>query len=215
MERSTKRIVAIVLVIAIAGAGIGVGIWYFTLPEAAVNPYTYPGLTEKPPLSQTIKIGILDDMAQTGIFSYYGAVLSASQINGGGGIDINGTTYYIGLVNEDTKEASYDNDAAVAAAIKMVEYAPHAVLGGFRSETFQIYIQRIMEADIPFMITGSATTEFLQEWVGNPVTHEFYQWLFRCMPINSHHLGEHLSYLLTESIVPNITQHQGFNVDNV
>jgi hypothetical protein len=34
------------------------------------------------------------------------------------------------------------------------------------------------------------------------------------MPINSDHLGEHLGYILTNYIIPNITDHQGFDVDN-
>jgi len=215
MERTTKRIIAIIAILAVAGAGIGIGVWVVTLPPAASNPFEYPGLDTKPPLSRTIKIGVLDDMSQTGIFSSVGAKISAGAINAGGGIDIDGETYYIGIVTEDTKEASYDNDAAIAAAIKMVGYSPHAVLGGFRSETFEVYIPRVMEADIPFMITGSATTEFCQDWLGNPATREFNKWLFRCMPLNSEHLGEHLSYLLVNEIIPNITAYQGFPVDDV
>ncbi|TFF94420.1 MAG: hypothetical protein EU543_01345 [Promethearchaeota archaeon] len=213
MERNTKRIIAIIAILAVAGAGIGVGVWFVMQPEE--NPYTYPGLDGQKPLSQTIKIGVLDDMSQTGIFSYHGAILSAMQINLGGGIDINGTTYWIGLVSEDTKEASYDNDAANAAALKMIEHKPHAILGGFRSETFEVYIQRIMDADIPYMVTGCATTRFLQEWLGNTATRDYYKWLFRCMPLNSQHLGEHLSYLLIEEIIPRIEAHQNRSVDNM
>ncbi|TFF89858.1 MAG: hypothetical protein EU548_05985 [Promethearchaeota archaeon] len=213
MERNVKRIIAIIAILAVAGAGIGVGVWFVLQPEP--NPYDYPGLDGQKPLDQTIKIGVLDDMSATGIFSYYGAYLSAAQINALGGIDIGGTAYYIGLVSEDTKEASYDNDAAIAAAETMISYKPHAILGGFRSETFQVYIQRVMEADIPYMVTGCATTEFLQDWLGTNATREYYQWLFRCMPLNSQHLGEHLSYLLTEQVIPNITTYQGAPVDNV
>ncbi len=215
MEQMTKRILAIVL-IAVIGTGIGVGAWFFlATPTGVVNPYEYPGLgDEQMPLDQTIKIGVLDDMAQTGVYSWRGAWMAARDINLAGGIDINGTTYYIGLVGEDTKEAAYDNEAAVAAAIRMVGYDPDVCLGGFRSETFEIYISRIMEADIPFMITGTASPKFCQEWLGNPLTRDFYKWLFRCMPINSDHLGEHLGYLLTEYIVDNVTAHQGFPVDN-
>jgi hypothetical protein len=35
------------------------------------------------------------------------------------------------------------------------------------------------------------------------------------MPINSDHLGEQLGYILENFIIPNITEHQGFNVDKV
>jgi hypothetical protein len=215
MEQMTKRILAIVL-IAVIGTGIGVGAWFFlATPAAAANPYEYPGLgDQKMPLDHTIKIGVLDDMSQTGVYSWRGAWMAARDINLAGGIDINGTTYFVGIVKEDTKEAAYDNEAAVAAAIKMVGYKPDACLGGFRSETFEIYISRIMEADIPFMITGTASPKFCQEWLGNPLTRDFYKWLFRCMPINSDHLGEQTGYLLKEYIVPNITEHQGFHVDN-
>ncbi|TFF97236.1 MAG: hypothetical protein EU547_04850, partial [Promethearchaeota archaeon] len=215
MNRTTQRIIALVAIAAVAGVGIGVGVWYVTLPSSTTNPYTYPGLDSKPSLSRTIKIGVLDDMAQTGIFSYAGATLSAAEINAGGGVTIDGNTYYVGLVKEDTREASYDNDKAIAAAEKMKTYNPHAILGGFRSETFEIYITRIMDADIPFMITGSATTDFCQDWLGNPATRDFYKWLFRCMPLNSQHLGEHLSYLLKEEIIDAIGDHQGSHADNV
>lgn len=215
MEKNAKRIIAIVIVaVIIAGGSIGAFV-FLTAPEATVNPYTYPGLDEKKPLSRTIKVGVLDDMASTGIFSTAGAQMAATAINLGGGIDIGGTDYFVGIVSEDTKEASYDNDAAIAAAIKMISYSPHYIMGGFRSETFQVYVQRVMEADIPFMITGSATPEFCQEWLGNPTTREFYQWLFRCMPPNSDRLGENLIYLLESTVIPAIEAHQGAPVDNV
>jgi ABC-type branched-subunit amino acid transport system substrate-binding protein len=212
MEQMTKRILAIVL-IAIIGTGIGIGAWFF-LATPAVNPYEYPGIDgAKPPLSQTLKIGVLDDMAFTGAYSWGGAWIAAEAINEGGGVDIGGDTYYIGLVREDTKEASYDYDAATAAAVRMVDHDPHAILGGFRSEVFSTYIDRIMVEKIPFMITGAATTEFCQTWVKD--SYPFYKYLFRCMPINSDHLGEHLGHLLPTYIIPNITEHQGFQVDKV
>ena len=66
--------------------------------------------------------------------------MAATAINLAGGIDIGGTDYFIGIVIEDTKEAFYDNDAAIAAAIKMISYDPDYCIGGFRSETFQVYI---------------------------------------------------------------------------
>jgi len=216
METGKKRILAILLIVVI-GTGIGVGVWFFlSAPEEALNPYEYPGLgDEKKPLSRTIKVGVLDDMAATGIFSSIGAKMAATAVNLGGGIDIGGTAYFIGIVIEDTKEASYDNDAAIAAAIKMISYEPDFCIGGFRSETFQVYIQRIMEADIPFMITGTATPDFCQEWLGNPATRDYYQWLFRCMPPNSDRLGENLNYLLESSVIPEIITHMGAPVDNV
>ncbi len=213
MEQLTKRIIAIVL-IAVIGTGIGVGAWFFLgQPGGPSNPYEYPGLDEQMPLSQTLKIGVLDDMAFTGAYSWGGAWVAAKEINDAGGVNISGTTYYIGLVREDTKEASYDYDAATGAAIRMIEHEPHAILGGFRSEVFSTYIDRIMVEKIPFMITGAATTEFCQQWVKD--SYPFYKYLFRSMPINSDHLGEHLGHLLPNYIIPNITEHQGFPVDKV
>ncbi|GAH32966.1 unnamed protein product, partial [marine sediment metagenome] len=102
MNKSTTRILAIVIIVVV-GVGIGVGAWWFlSAPEAATNPYEYPGFgTEKKPLSQTIKVGVLDDMASTGIFSSIGAKMAATAINLAGGIDIGGTDYFIGIVVED------------------------------------------------------------------------------------------------------------------
>jgi len=211
MERNTKRIIAIIAVLAVAGTGIGVGVWYVLQPEA--NPYEYPGLTGQKPLDQTIKIGVLDGMEFTGAYSWGGAYVAAEAINEGGGVEIGGKTYWVGLVREDTKESLYEYDTATAATIRMIEHKPHAILGGFRSEVFSTYIDRVMTAKIPFMITGAATTEFCQEWVRD--AYPFYKYLFRDMPINSDHLGEHLGHLLPNYIIPEIEDHQGKPVDSV
>ena len=138
MEKTTKRIIAIAIIVTIASAGIGAGVWWILLPEEEkeqlTNPYEYPGLASKPPLAQTLKIGLLDGMGFTGAYSWGGAWIAAKDINELGGVDIGGTTYYIGLIREDTNEHAYDYDTATAAAIKMVEHNPHAILGGFRSD---------------------------------------------------------------------------------
>jgi ABC-type branched-subunit amino acid transport system substrate-binding protein len=215
MERQTKRIIAIVAILAVAGAGTGVGIWFILQPPP--NPYDYPGysLEGKPSLDSTIKIGILDDMSQYGPKTLAGATLAAKKINENGGVSIGGKTYWVGLVSEDTAETALDFDKAKLAVATMIDHEPHAVLGGFRSEVFESYVQDIIAADIPFMITGSATTDFCQDWVNN--TYEQYKWLFRCMPLNSHRLGVHLGYLLTETggLIDLISAHQGFHVDHV
>ena len=212
MERTTQRIVAIVIIAAI-GVGATVGaVWYLNLPESVTNPYEYPGLDSKPSLSRTIKIGVLDDMSQTGPYSLGGAMLAAYDINTAGGVDIGGETYYIGITYEDTQETSLDLAVARAAVEKMIDKDPDACIGGFRSEIFQTYIPTIMIEKIPFIITGSATPDFCQDWVKNLPA---YKYLFRCMPPNSDRLGVDLGYLLTEVLIPNITDYINHEVYNV
>ncbi|MFX0040314.1 MAG: hypothetical protein ACFFCY_15510 [Promethearchaeota archaeon] len=214
MEQLTKRILAIVI-IAVIGTGIGIGAWYFLAgPETAINPYIYPGFEpEQKPLSQTLKLGLLDDMSWSGLGAWQGAYIAARRINLAGGIDIGGTTYYIGLVVEDTKEAAYDFDSAKAAANTMLGHRPHACFGGFRSEVFGVYQDIIMTGETPFLITGTATEDWCKLRVGSD--YDFYKYTFRVMPLNDGRMGTIIGNFLSSKIMPNITTHIGYPVNNV
>jgi len=216
MKSTTKRIVAIALV-AVIGIGIGVGVWYFLLtPEGGVttNPYTYPGLEpEKKPLDRTIKLGLLDDMSWSGAGCWQGAYIAARRINEAGGVTIGGNTYWVGLVVEDTKEAAYDFDTATAAAHTMVGHNPNAVMGGFRSEVFGVYHDIVMAAELPFLITGTATEDWCKVRVGN--FYDFYKYTFRLGPLNNKRMGVIIGNLLNSRIIANVSNHVGYPVQNI
>jgi len=204
MEQLTKRILAIVI-IAVIGTGIGIGAWYFLAlpPGEGENPYEYPGYagTGKPPLANTIKVGLLDHTAVYGQLTYVGMSMSANEINAAGGVDVGGATYYIGLTVEDTKEAFYMYDEAIAAVLRMIEKDPDVVIGGFRSEIAETYIPYLMSAGIPFIGTGCATTEFCTVNVATDI----WPYFFRIMPQSSENLGLAFIDWLDKFLFPNMT----------
>jgi len=214
MEQLTKRILAIVL-IAVIGTGIGIGAWFLiAAPEAATNPYIYPGLEpEQKPLSQTLKIGLLDDMSWSGLGAWQGGYIAARRINLAGGVDIGGKTYFIGLVVEDTKEAAYDFEAAKTAANTMLGHKPHAIFGGFRSEVFSVYQDIIMGGKTPLLITGTATEDWCKLRVGS--YYDFYKYTFRVMPLNDGRMGTIIGNFLETRIIPNISAYISYPVKNV
>ena len=217
MRSTTKRIIAIALVAVIA-TGIGVGAWYFLLPTGGgvtgPNPYTYPGLgTEKKPLDRTIKFGLLDDMSWSGAGAWQGAWIAARRINEAGGVTIGGNTHWVGLVVEDTKEAAYDFDTATAAAHTMVGHMPNAVFGGFRSEVFGVYHDIVMAAELPFLITGTATEDWCKIRVGN--FYEFYKYTFRLGPLNNKRMGVIIGNYLNSRVIGNISDYISYPVQNI
>ena len=203
MERNIKRIIVVVALIAVIGGGIGIGAFILLQPPGeGENVYEYPGLTgTKPSLSRTVKIGLLDDMTYAyGGLTWAGMKLAAGTINAMGGVDIGGTTYYIGVTFEDTKEAAYLYSTAYAAALRMIEKDPDVIIGGFRSEVLETYVPVIMASNIPFIGTGSATTDFC--WVN--VKNGIWPYFFRTMPQNSFWLGNATTHLVTNVIIPDM-----------
>ncbi len=203
MERNAKRIIVVVVLIAVIGGGIGIGAFILLQPAGeGENAYEYPGLTgDKPSLANTVKIGLLDDMTYAyGGLTWIGMKLAAGAINAMGGVDIGGTTYYIGVTFEDTKEAAYLYSTAYAAALRMIEKEPDVIIGGFRSEVLETYVPVIMAANIPFIGTGSATTDFC--WLN--VKNGIWPYFFRTMPQNSFWLGNATTHLVTNVIIPDM-----------
>jgi len=210
MERKTQRIIAVAVVAIIAvGSITGVSIWLLLPP---VNVYEYPGLDEQKPLDSTIKVGILDDMSFTGEGCYQAAWIAAKRINEAGGVDIGGKKYFVGLVVEDTKELAGTTDEANSAAYKMVGHAPHFILGGFRTERVSSYQDILMQAHIPFIITGTASQKFCLERVGSS---DFYKYTFRVMPTNNKIQGEIMGRYVANQLIQNITTYEGYPVGNI
>ena len=165
------------------------------ISDVMVGNYTIPGISVAIPLSQVIKIGILNDMDDiSGISSWNGAYLAAKETNEGGGVLINSTTYYIGLVAEDTDEADPNLvvSKGVAAAETMVNYHdPHYIIGGFRTEALLAYQEVIMDAKIPFISTGASTDIFCENVRDN---YARYKYFFRILPLNSTSSAAELLY---------------------
>jgi ABC-type branched-subunit amino acid transport system substrate-binding protein len=203
MERNVKSIIIVVVLIAVIGGGIGIGAFILLQPAGeGENVYEYPGLTgDKPLLANTIKIGLMDDMTYAyGALTAAGMKLAAGMVNAMGGVDIGGTTYYIGVTIEDTKEAAYLYEAAYAAALRMIAKDPDVIIGGFRSEVVETYVPVIMAANIPFIDTGAATTDFCSVNVKNNI----WPYFFRIMPQNSFWLGNATNHLVQNVIIPDM-----------
>jgi branched-chain amino acid transport system substrate-binding protein len=154
-----------------------------------------------PPAGNVIRIGLLDDLNDiTGQHAEEGAKLAIKEINAAGGVMINDTAYTLKLASEDTKEAEgvFDLSNGITAAEKLLStFDPHVVLGGYRTEMLTAYIETIMDAKIPFMISGSATDNFTQNVLDN---YDKYKYTFRCMPPNSTEMGTETIYALVVQI---------------
>ena len=163
-----------------------------------VGNYTVPGISSPISINEVLKIGILCDMNHiSGEHAWKGALLAAKEINEAGGILINFTTYYVGLVAEDTEEMDlYLNlSKSIQAAERMINYQnPHFVMGGSREEAVVIYQEIIMDAQIPFLGIGVAADVLCANVKNN---YARYKYFFRIMPINSTSLAmEFISYIL-------------------
>jgi len=205
MEALTKRILAIVLV-AVVGVGIGLTVWIF------VSPYTWgskdcPGAPSGIPANRIIKIGVCGDTERiTGEGTLNGAWMAAHEINSAGGITVNGETYYIGLVSENTDEANpvFDSAVAVSAAQRLINYYQiDHVIGGFRSEAMAAYRDLFMEKAIIFINTGAAPSSWCQSVLDN---YSIYKYFFQPNPINTTALaGELIQLIMTTALVLNAT----------
>ncbi|MFX1420123.1 MAG: ABC transporter substrate-binding protein [Promethearchaeota archaeon] len=154
------------------------------LSDIYSGSYFVPGTSESISFDQILKIGLLDDMNHvSGDHAWKGAILAAREINEGGGILINDTRYYIGLVYENTDEANtnLDTSKGIDAAQKMVDiHQPHFVIGGFKIESLEKYLDIIMDNKIPFLCTGNGY-DSLNKVASNYST---YKYFFRVMPLN-------------------------------
>ena len=197
MEQLTKRILAIVL-IAVIGVAVGITVWIFVAPyawSAADCPGAPSNITE----DQIIRMGVLGGIYDIqGEGQLEGAELAAYEINQAGGITVGGKTYYVGITSEDTDESNPNlvTTTGVAAAERIINYKRVQFLtGGFRSEALQVYLETVMDAQVPFIGTGAATDSFCQNVLDN---YDRYKYFFRNMPINSTSLGgEIIAFLAT------------------
>ncbi|MFW9822339.1 MAG: ABC transporter substrate-binding protein [Candidatus Thorarchaeota archaeon] len=198
MESLTKRILAIVLIVVI-GVGIGVGAWFFLGGEGtyAWSAADCPGAPSDITADQIIKVGIIGDTERLqGEGSLQGALLAAEEINTAGGVDVNGTTYYIGIVSENSDEANpiLDTSVAVRAAKKLIEYyRVDYASGGFRTEAGLAYQDLWMDAKIIFWNTGAATAALTAKVLSD---YAKYKYFFQPSPTNTTALAINLISLI-------------------
>jgi branched-chain amino acid transport system substrate-binding protein len=194
MSTGTKRALAIA-VVAIVIVGAGVGAYFLLQPRAPT--YETPGMPAGVASDHIIKIGILDPMTvPLGISCHNGAYLAILEINSNGGVIINGSHYYFGLISEDTHEADAQINLGTAqsAAEKIVTVdGAQFIMGGFRTEALSSYVEYIMEKHLLFLGTG-ASTDFFCTKVLN--LYSAYKYWFRLMPLNSTSLGYQSLYYL-------------------
>ncbi|MEJ2251794.1 MAG: ABC transporter substrate-binding protein [Candidatus Lokiarchaeota archaeon] len=144
-----------------------------------------------------MKVGCLGDRGSIqGDGNWEGAWLAAYNVNTAGGVTIGNTTYYVGLVSEDTDEsaAQLDVTIGVSAANKIIHVDnAQYIVGGFRTEALKSYLEVVMDAKKLFLGTGASTDYFCQNVLDS---YNRYKYWFRLMPINSTSLGgETIAYL--------------------
>ncbi|MFX1571705.1 MAG: ABC transporter substrate-binding protein [Promethearchaeota archaeon] len=199
MESLTKRIIAIVLIVVI-GVGIGVGVWVFLGQGAGTYSWSAkdcPGAPDDIKADQIIKVGIIGDTERIqGEGSLHGALLAAEQINEAGGIEMDGTKYYIGIVSANSDEANpiLDTSVAVRAAKRLINfYQVDFASGSFRTEAALAYQELFAVKKIVFWNTGAATPALTQKVLDDYATYKYY---FQPSPQNVSGLANNLIYLI-------------------
>ncbi len=135
-----------------------------------------------------INVGIVGELAcTTGEMQWAGAVLAQQEINGNGGIDINGVSYILELVPVETGEETVD-PTGVGGAVNLTAVIDSLdfVLGGSRAEAVEAYRHAAMEKGVIFINCGAAA-EALQHSVVDD--YEGYRFWFKGTPYNEYFLG--------------------------
>ncbi|MFX1364171.1 MAG: ABC transporter substrate-binding protein [Promethearchaeota archaeon] len=180
-----------------------------------------PGVTGIPE-NQWIKIGMMGDIGEIqGDANYQGGYLAAYEINQAGGVEIDGTTYYVAIAKEDTNETASEisSSSAVAAAERMIySHGCQFAVGGHETESLLAYREPFMANKIPFLSTGVMTDKFCED-VRNYYPRYKYYW--RVSPFNSSYSSftfvpsvlAMYSYLLAE-YGPDDIDHVGILAEN-
>jgi ABC-type branched-subunit amino acid transport system substrate-binding protein len=160
-----------------------------------------------------IKIGIIGPVglphwSPSGM--YEGSQMAAEKINAAGGVHLSDGDYEIVLAFGD--EHAYPAPDATAAALEAerlitIEGCEY-LIGGFRSEVTGALIETAMDYEVPFIINGASTDEFISTNVNksDPAKYERYKYLFRVNPVNSTMLFKTiagaLQYLIPAKLLP-------------
>ncbi|MFX1294925.1 MAG: ABC transporter substrate-binding protein [Promethearchaeota archaeon] len=172
-----------------------------TYGEVVTGVLETPGAPSDVDPDHILRVGILDPMKEIqGEGAWRGAFFACDEINKAGGVTVGGETYYFGIIAEDTfeNELPFNESKAQAAVIKLlnVDKAQY-IIGGFRKEAVESYIENIMDEKMLFFSTGAANDTFAKNL--NGTGYERYKYWFRIMPLNSTSLAieiiQYLAYL--------------------
>ncbi|MHA2287244.1 MAG: ABC transporter substrate-binding protein [Promethearchaeota archaeon] len=163
--------------------------------DIQIGSYLIPGITEAIPSNLIIKIGLIHDLNEVdGENSRNGLYLAAREVNEGGGVLINGSNYYVGLVAEDSNELSGTLLEATEAAGRLINHHPHFITGG-QSYVYD-YLELFMDNKIPFLSTGVFGPDLCDVVFEN---YDRYKYLFRTSPANiefsAEQFGAYVIYL--------------------
>ncbi len=157
----------------------GIGDTPYTIPGSSgrqdnfplYDRYFVPGIQVYVAPDQIIKVGILGDPSHISCeHAWKGAVLAAKEINEAGGILINGSVFYIGLISQNTFEAeeNLDTTKGINAATNLIStYDPDFIIGGLKYQSVSAYLEPIMDAQIPFLPTIVSIDNFTQNVLDN------------------------------------------------
>lgn len=162
--------------------------------DILIDSYLVPSVSESISSSQLIKIGLLNDFNYLyGVHAWNGALLAAREVNENGGIIINGTKYYVGLVKEDTHEVFGTASQAIEAAENIInDHHPHFITGGFMDSLYD-YLEIVMDYKIPFLGTGHGGAPLCEHVQEN---YARYKYFFRISPLNlTFFMFEYASYI--------------------
>jgi len=132
-----------------------------------------------------VKIGIAGEVGHpTGDMAWLGASLALAQ--GADKITIDGTDLTVVLSKIDTKEVSDESGAEGELAMEAALPGVHFVMGGFRTESVEVYREVVMDAQKLFWNCGAAT-ESLQRSAADDYPR--YRYWFKTTPPNEYFLA--------------------------
>jgi branched-chain amino acid transport system substrate-binding protein len=127
----------------------------------------------------SITFAIADAMSDvTGEHAWDAATMARDEINASAGVNVGGVYYKVALVPVDTNEVQACCDQGVVALLSVIDKVDF-VLGGFRTESLQVYREVAMDAKKIFMDCGASTMSLTYSVVQN---YSRYKYFFRFSP---------------------------------
>lgn len=129
-SKNTKIVITVVVIVILIAA-ITLGAYYYQQSQISSKKYILIGMPL--PLNSPIGTSMLDS-----------AELAVNQINGNGGVTINGTHYYLKIISYDTEEADpsipVSNGISAMTALITQDHV-NFLIGGYRSD--------VVDAELP------------------------------------------------------------------
>ncbi|MHA1758702.1 MAG: ABC transporter substrate-binding protein [Promethearchaeota archaeon] len=195
MKFKTKRVVSLLLIVLIS-IGITIGtlsVFKLRFGHVQTGKLLTPGMSLDISENQIIKIGVLSPLTEKlGEHQWKGVYLAVQELNEAGGVFIDGTNFYFGLIGEDTYECDCDlniSDGIIAAQKMVYQHNPNFIIGGFRTEAILAYQEAIMNSKKIFINTG-AFSDILTKNVER--NYDKYKYFFQITSFTSTNLAKQL-----------------------